>query len=145
MRIRKIDHVGVVVRDLAATKEFFLDFGLETLGSVELEGAWLDKIVGLENVRSEIVMLGTPDGQATIELSKFHSPTGETGVEQSPANALGIRHIAFQVEGIEDIVAKLNQKGIKTFGEIQNYKNIYKLCYFRGPEGIILEIAERIK
>jgi len=85
LRIHNVDHIAVVVHDLAAAKKFFLDFGLEVLGSAKLEGAWLDRIMGLENVNAEVVMLGTPDGQATIELTKFYTPTEETSFEQAPA------------------------------------------------------------
>ncbi len=145
MKIHRIDHVGIVVNDLSAAKAFFLDLGLELQGEVPLEGKWLDRIVDLNNVKTEIVMLQTPDGQMNLELSKFHTPSDESGVQHPLANTLGIRHIAFAVEDIEAIVAKLKKKDVKFFSEIQNYKNIYKLCYLRGPEGIILELAEEIK
>jgi catechol 2,3-dioxygenase-like lactoylglutathione lyase family enzyme len=144
MKIQRIDHVGVIVNDLTAAKEFFLDFGLELLGEGEVEGEWVERIIGLKDVRETIVMFGMPDGQATLELIKFHSPLDEKGIQPSFSNTLGIQHIAFAVEDIESIVAKLKEKGTKLFGEIQNYENIYKLCYVRGPEGIILELAEKI-
>ncbi|MDP4086672.1 MAG: VOC family protein [Bacillota bacterium] len=145
MKIQRIDHVGVIVNDLSAAKEFFLDFGLEVLGEGEVEGEWVERILGLNEVRETIVMLGMPDGQATLELVKFHSPLDEKGIQHSFSNTLGIQHIAFAVEDIESIVAKLKKKGTKLFGEIQNYENTYKLCYVRGPEGIILELAEKIR
>lgn len=145
MKIHRIDHVGVIVNDLPAAKEFFLDFGLELLGEGELEGEWLDQIVGLNAVKTAYVMLRTPDGEANIELVKFYMPSDEKGMQRPLANTLGIRHIAFAVEDIEAIVAKLKKKGAELFGEIQNYENAYKLCYVRGPEGIILELAEQIK
>ena len=90
-------------------------------------------------------MLGTPDGQTRIELAKFYTPLDEKGIQQSFANTLGIRHITFAVEDIEALVAKLKKRGTEIFSEIQNYENIYKLCYVRGPEGIILELAEQIE
>ena len=140
MKIHRIDHVGVIVNDLSAAKEFFLDFGLEMLGEAEVEGEWAKPIIELNEVRATIVMLGMPDGQATLELVKFHKLLDTKGIQQSFAN-----HIAFAVEDIEYVVAKLKKKGTELFGEIQNYKDIYKLCYVRGPEGIILELAEKIK
>ncbi|QTM99066.1 VOC family protein [Sediminibacillus dalangtanensis] len=145
MRISRIDHVGVIVNDLSAAKEFFLDFGLEMLGEGEVEGEWVERIIGLNGVRETVVMLGMPDGQATLELVKFHTPADEKGMQESFANTLGIRHIAFAVEDIEGVVAKLKKKGTELFGEIQNYEDTYKLCYIRGPEGIILELAEKIR
>ncbi|SDR00646.1 VOC family protein [Virgibacillus salinus] len=145
MKIQRIDHVGVIVNDLSAAKEFFLDFGLEMLGEGEVEGEWVERIIGLDDVRETVVMLGMPDGEATLELVKFHTPSDEKGIQQSFANTLGIRHIAFAVEDIETVVAKLKKKGTELIGEIQNYENAYKLCYVRGPEGIILELAEKIR
>ncbi|WP_408011408.1 VOC family protein [Pseudalkalibacillus sp. A8] len=145
MKIHRIDHVGVIVYDLPAAKAFFLDLGLEVLGETELKGEWVERIIGLNDVRETVVMFGMPDGQATLELVKFHTPSDEKGIQQSFANTLGIRHIAFAVEDIEAVVAKLKKKGAELFGEIQNYENAYKLCCVRGPEGIILELAEQIK
>ncbi|WP_342387451.1 VOC family protein [Salinicoccus bachuensis] len=144
MKIHRIDHVGIIVDDLTAAKAFFLDFGLEMLGEGEVEGEWVERIIGLEDVKEEVVMLRTPDGEANIELVKFHTPSDENGLQRPLANTLGIRHIAFAVEDIEDLVAKLKRKGAELIGEIQNYENTYKLCYIRGPEGIILELAEKI-
>jgi catechol 2,3-dioxygenase-like lactoylglutathione lyase family enzyme len=144
MKVSRIDHVGVIVNDLAAAKAFFLDLGLEVQGEGELEGKWLDRIVGLDDVKTEIVMMQTPDGQANLELAKFHAPSDERGIQQCFANTLGIRHIAFVVEDIEAVVAKLKRNGREIFSEIQQYEESYKLCYVRGPEGIILELAEQI-
>jgi 4-hydroxyphenylpyruvate dioxygenase-like putative hemolysin len=110
-----------------------------------VEGEWVERIVGLQDVKVEFVMFGTPDGDANIELIKFHTPSDENGIQHPLANTLGIRHIAFVVEDIEAHVAKLKKKGAGLIGEIINYENVYKLCYVRGPEGIILELAERIK
>jgi len=143
LKIRRIDHVGVIVNNLSAAKAFFLDFGLEVQGEGEVEGEWVDQVVGLNNVKAAIVMLGMPDGQTRIELAKFYTPSDEKGIQQSFAHTLGIRHITFDVEDIEAIVAKLKKKGTEIFSEIQTYENMYKLCYIRGPEGIILELAEQ--
>jgi catechol 2,3-dioxygenase-like lactoylglutathione lyase family enzyme len=141
MKIHRIDHVGVIVNDLPAAKAFFLDLGLEVQG----EGEWLDQIVGLNGVKTAFVFLGMPDGQTNLELIKYYKPSDEKDLQQPLANTLGIRHIAFVVEAIEAVVAKLKEQGKEVFGEIQNYENMYKLCYVRGPEGIILELAEQIK
>jgi catechol 2,3-dioxygenase-like lactoylglutathione lyase family enzyme len=145
MKIHRIDHVGVIVNDLSAAKAFFLDFGLEMQGEGELEGEWLDQIVGLSGAKTAFVMFGLPDGQANLELIKYYSPSDEKGIQHTAANTLGIRHIAFVVDDIEAAVAKLKKKGMEIFGEVQNYENMYKLCYVRGPEGIILELAQQIK
>ena len=145
MKIHRMDHVGVIVRDLSAAKAFFLDFGLEVQGEGELEGELLDQVTGLNDAKTAVVMLGTPDGQANIELITFYTPSDEKDIQQSFANTLGIRHIAFAVEDIEALVAKLKKKGTEIFSEIQTYEDEYKLCYVRGPEGIILELAEQIK
>ncbi|MEK4759546.1 VOC family protein [Viridibacillus sp. FSL E2-0187] len=162
MKIHRIDHVGIIVNDLPAAKEFFLDFGLEMIGEGKVEGEWverMERLMGLQDVKEEVamlrtpkgdanielVMLRTPEGDANIELVKFHTPSDENGIQRPLANTLGIRHIAFAVEDIEALVTKLTKKGTELIGEIQNYENAYKLCYVRGPEGIILELAEEIK
>lgn len=145
MKIKKIDHVGVIVNDLSAAKEFFLDFGLEVKGEWEMEGELMGYAVGLNDAKVACVGLGMPDGQTWIELIKFYSPSDENDIQQTFANTLGIRHIAFTVEDIEAVVANLKKKGTEIFSEIQQYEESYKLCYVRGPEGIILELAEEIK
>ncbi|MFB7641728.1 VOC family protein [Peribacillus butanolivorans] len=145
MKIQRIDHVGVIVNDLSAAKEFFLDFGLEVKGEWEMEGELMGYAVGLNDVKVAYVGLGMPDGQTWIELIKFYTPSDEKDIQQTFANTLGIRHIAFTVEDIEAVVAKLKKKGTEIFSEIQQYEESYKLCYVRGPEGIILELAEEIK
>ncbi|ETT84257.1 VOC family protein [Viridibacillus sp. FSL R5-0477] len=162
MKIHRIDHVGIIVNDLPAAKAFFLDFGLEMLGEGKVEGEWverMERLIGLQDVKEEVttlrtsegdanielVVLRTPEGDANIELVKFHTPSDENGIQRPLANTLGIRHIAFAVEDIEALVTKLTKIGAELIGEIQNYENAYKLCYVRGPEGIILELAEEIK
>jgi catechol 2,3-dioxygenase-like lactoylglutathione lyase family enzyme len=144
MKVQHIDHVSIVVNDLPAAKEFFLDLGLELQGEGALEGAWLDRICGLTDVKTSLAFLGVPDGQASIELVKFHTPPDENDIQPPLANTLGIRHIAFVVDDIEALVARLKAKGTEIFSEIYNYEDQYKLCYIRGPEGIILELAEQI-
>jgi catechol 2,3-dioxygenase-like lactoylglutathione lyase family enzyme len=140
MRIHRIDHVGVIVNDLTAAKEFFLDFGLEMLWEGEVEGKWAERIIGLNDTKATVVMLGMQDGQATLELVKFHTRSEIKDIQQTFAN-----HIAFAVEDIESVVAKLKKRGTEFFTEIQNYGNAYKLCFVRGPEGIVLELAEKIR
>lgn len=116
MKINRIDHVGIIVEDLPATKAFFLDFGLEMLGEGEVEGEWVERIIGLQDVKEEVVMLRTPDGEANIELVKFHTPLDENGIQYPLANTLGIRHVAFAVEDIEGLVAKLKKQGVELLG-----------------------------
>jgi 4-hydroxyphenylpyruvate dioxygenase-like putative hemolysin len=110
----------------------------------EVDGEVAERIIGLQDVKAEVVMLRTPDGETNIELSKFHSPTDENGIHRTIANTLGIRHITFAVEDVVAIVEKLKKNGAELVGEIQTYENTYKLCYIRGPEGIILELAEQL-
>jgi catechol 2,3-dioxygenase-like lactoylglutathione lyase family enzyme len=142
--IQRMEHVGIVVDDLAAATEFFVELGLELLGEGSVEGRWVDRIVGLDGVRSEIAMLRTPDGHGEIELVKFHSPPSQGDNLPAPANTPGIRHIAFAVEDIDAVVAGLRARGSELVGEVVRYEDSYRLCYVRGPEGIIVELAERI-
>jgi catechol 2,3-dioxygenase-like lactoylglutathione lyase family enzyme len=144
VKIHKIDHVGIVVNDLAAAKVFFLEFGLEAQGEGIVEGEWVDNVVGLHDMKVAYAMLRTPDGEANIELIQFYRPIGEKAIGQPLANAPGIRHLAFVVEDIEAVVAKVQKQGAEMVGRIENYEETYKLCYIRGPEGIILELAEPI-
>ena len=104
----------------------------------------MDRVVGLEGVRAEIAMMETPDGHGQVELSKFHAPPGPGGDRHAPANTPGIRHITFAVDDIDDVVARLRARGAELVGEVERYEDIYRLCYIRGPEGIIVELAERI-
>jgi len=144
MKIRHIDHVGINVEDLEAAKKFFTDLGFTVVGEAAMEGELVDRVTGLKDVKDDLVMLQAPDGQLNIELVKFHHPVDKAGIQPSPANTLGLRHLCFEVEGLDGIVATLEQKGHKLVGEIQTYENSWKLCYIRGPEGIILELAEKI-
>ncbi len=144
MRIHRIDHVDVIVNDLAAAKAFFLDLGLEVQGEGDVAGAWVDRVIGLDGVKNTVVFFRVPGGEDGIELIKFSTPADERGIQPSFANTLGIRHIAFAVEDIDAVVTKLRQKGTELVGEVQSFEDQYKLCYVRGPEGIILELTERI-
>jgi catechol 2,3-dioxygenase-like lactoylglutathione lyase family enzyme len=144
MTIERMDHVGIVVGDLAAATEFFALLGLESQGEWSVEGDWVDRVVGLEGVRADVVMMQTPDGHGRLELTKFQSPSIPDGNPNAPANAPGIRHITFAVDDIEAVVAGLRDRGGELVGELERYKDSYLLCYVRGPEGIIVELAERI-
>jgi catechol 2,3-dioxygenase-like lactoylglutathione lyase family enzyme len=144
MTIQRMDHVGIVVDDLAAATAFFVELGLEPQGEAQVEGGWVDRVVGLEGVRAEIAMLETPDGHGRIELAKFHAPPSPDGDRHAPANAPGIRHVSFAVDDIDAAVAGARARGAELVGEVERYKDIYRLCYVRGPEGIIVELAQRI-
>ena len=144
MTIQRMDHVGIVVDDLAAATEFFVELGLVLEGEGAAEGGWVDRIVGLEGVRTDLVMMETPDGNGRLELTKFHSPSSPGGDRHAPANTPGIRHVTFAVEDIDAVLARLRARGAELVGEVESYKDIYRLCYVRGPEGIIIELAERI-
>ena len=144
MTIRRMDHVGIVVDDLAAATEFFVELGLVPQGEGSVEGRWVDGVVGLEGVRVDFAMIETPDGHGRLELVKFHSPSSQGGNRHAPANTPGIRHLAFVVEDIDAVVAGLRARGAELVGEVESYEDIYRLCYVRGPEGIIIELAERI-
>lgn len=145
MKITRLDHVGINVENLTAAKEFFLALGFQVLGEMDVEGEWVERIIGLTEVRDSIVMMGVPGGEAMIELVQFHSPKDAQGVQPSFSNTLGIRHICFAVDDVEAVVATAKKHGAELIGEIQNYENMYKLCYIRGPEGIILELAEKLE
>ncbi len=139
-----MEHVGIVVDDLPAAIDFFTQLGLEPGGKGQVEGESVERIIGLDEVKAELAMLRAPGGQAEIELVKFHSPPPEPGDPHAPANAPGLRHVAFLVEDIDALVAGLKARGTEFVGELVRYENSYRLCYVRGPEGIIVELAERV-
>jgi catechol 2,3-dioxygenase-like lactoylglutathione lyase family enzyme len=144
MTIRRMDHVGIVVDDLADAVAFCAALRLELQDEAQVEGDWMDRVVGLEDVRARIAMLRTPDGNGRVELTKFLTPTTDGGYERARPNALGIRHVTFAVEGIDDVLARVRTHGAELVGELKQYENSYRLCYVRGPEGIIIELAEQI-
>jgi catechol 2,3-dioxygenase-like lactoylglutathione lyase family enzyme len=144
MSIKRMEHVGIVVDDLAAAREFFMELGLVAQGEGTVEGRWVDRVVGLEGVRADIAMMQTPDGHGRLELTKFHSPSNQRDNQFTPANTPGIRHIAFAVEDVEAVLARLQARGIELVGHLQDYDDSYRLCYVRGPEGIIIELAQEI-
>jgi catechol 2,3-dioxygenase-like lactoylglutathione lyase family enzyme len=145
MTLQRMDNVLIVVDDLEAAKAFFVELGMELEGETTVEGPWVDRIVGLENVRSEIAMMRTPDGHGRIELDKFHAPAAvRTEPKNTPVNTLGIRRIMFAVDDIEEILPRLRAHGAELIGEIIQYEDMYRLCYIRGPEGIIVALAEQL-
>jgi catechol 2,3-dioxygenase-like lactoylglutathione lyase family enzyme len=145
-KLLRMDNVLIVVDDLEAAKAFFAELGMELEGETTVEGPWVDSTVGLKNVRSDISLMRTPDGHSRIELSKFHTPAAvKTEPENAPSNTLGIRRIMFAVEDIDDIVNRLRTRhGAKLVGQIAQYEDKYRLCFMRGPEGIIIGLAEEL-
>ncbi len=145
MALKRMDNVLIVVEDLEAAKAFFAELGMELEGETQVEGPWADRTVGLKDVRADIAMMRTPDGHGRVELSKFHTPPAvRAEPESAPANALGIRRIMFAVDDIDDVVARLRSHGAELVDEIAQYEDVYRLCFLRGPEGIIIGLAERI-
>ena len=145
MTLQRMDNVLIVVDDLEAAKAFFTELGMELEGETTVEGPSVDQTVGLNDVRADITMMRTPDGHGRVELSKFHTPPAvRAAPESAPANTLGMRRIMFAVEGIDDVVARLRSHGAELVGEIAQYEDIYRLCFLRGPEGIIIGLAEQL-
>lgn len=145
MTLKRMDNVLIVVDDLEAVKAFFLELGMELEGQTTVEGRAVDLVVGLENVRCEIAMMRTPDGHGRIELDKFYTPAAVRGEpKNAPLNTLGLFRIMFAVTDIEDVVARLRAHGAELMGEVAQYGDVYRLCYIRGPEGIIVALAEQL-
>ena len=145
MTLKRMDNVLIVVEDLEAAKAFFVELGMQLEGQTLVEGPAVDSTVGLEGVRADIAMLCTPDGSGRVELTTFHTPPAvRAEPESAPANALGIRRIMFTVEDIDDVVARLRGHGAELVGELAQYEDSYRLCFLRGPEGIIIGLAEQL-
>jgi catechol 2,3-dioxygenase-like lactoylglutathione lyase family enzyme len=144
MTIQRMDNVLVVVDDLEAAKAFFVDLGMELEGQATVEGPSVDRLVGLDGVRSEIAMMRTPDGHGRIELDKFHTPPARNTDPNAPVNTLGIRRIMFAVDDIEAVLARLQAHGAELVGEVVQYEDKNRLCYVRGPEGIMIALAEQL-
>jgi catechol 2,3-dioxygenase-like lactoylglutathione lyase family enzyme len=144
MTIQRLENVGIVVEDLAAVTNFFVALGLEVVGETPVEGDWVDRVLGLEGVRADIRMLQTADGHGRLELSQFRTPAARGGDRNAPPNTLGIRRIAFSVDDIDTAVAGARARGIELIGEVVRYEDLYRLCYVRGPEGIIVMLAEQL-
>ena len=146
MPLQRMDNVLIVVDDLEAAKAFFVELGMELEGEMPVEGRWVDLVVGLENVQCEIAMMRTPDGHSRLELTKFHAPAAVKGEpKNAPVNTLGIRRIMFAVDDIDDVLARLRIHGAELVGEVAQYEDVYRLCYIRGPEGIIVGLAEQLR
>ncbi|MDG4768082.1 VOC family protein [Solwaraspora sp. WMMD406] len=145
MAIQRMDNVLIVVEDLDAVISFFVELGMELEGRGPVEGRWVERVIGIDDVRQEIAMLRTPDGHSKIELAMFHTPTAiRPEPKDAPANTLGIRRVMFAVDDVEDVVARLRAHGAELVGELAQYEELYKLCYVRGPEGIIVGLAEQL-
>jgi catechol 2,3-dioxygenase-like lactoylglutathione lyase family enzyme len=146
MTIKRLDHVSVVVDDLAAAIAFFTTLGMTVEGEMPIEGPWVDRVNGIENIQVDIVMMRTPDGHGRLELTKFRNPK-LVAIEPAvaPPNALGLRSVMFAVDSVDDTVARLRAEGGQLIGEVAQYEDIYRLCYMRGPAGIIVALAEELQ
>ncbi len=145
MTIQRMDNVGIVVDDLDAAVAFFTELGMELEGKAQVEGLWADRTVGLDGVRSDIAMMRTPDGHNKLELSRYQSPAASGAEpENPPPNTLGLHRVMFAVDDIDDTVTRLRGHGAELLGEVAQYENIFRLCYLRGPAGIIVALAEQI-
>ena len=145
MTIKRLDHISVVVDDLAAATAFFTALGMTIEGQMPIEGPWVDRVNGIENVQVDIVMMRTPDGHGKLELTKFRNPKlVETEPAIAPPNTLGLRSVMFTVESVDDTVARLSDHGGELIGEVTQYEDKYRLCYMRGPAGIIVSLAEEL-
>jgi catechol 2,3-dioxygenase-like lactoylglutathione lyase family enzyme len=145
MTVPRLDNILIVVDDIKAVIAFFAELGLEMEGEATVEGQQVDRLLGLDGVRSHIASMRTPDGLVRIELDKFHTPAAvRAEPEDAPVNALGIRRIMFTVDDIEDVLARLRAHGAEPIGEVVQYQDSYRLCYVRGPEGIMVALAESL-
>ncbi|MGC4784908.1 VOC family protein [Micromonospora zamorensis] len=146
MAIQRMDNVLIVVEDLDAVIAFFVELGMELEGRGPVEGRWVERVIGVDDVRQEVAMLRTPDGQGKVELAMFHTPKAiSPEPRDAPANTLGLRRIMFAVDDIENVVARLRARGADLVGELERYEDIFRLCYVRGPEGIIVGLAEQLR
>ncbi|HVV11282.1 VOC family protein [Amycolatopsis sp.] len=141
MAVQRMDTVLIVVEDLEAAIAFFAELGLELEGRTTVEGDWVDGLLGLEGVRADIAVVKTPDGHGRVELSKFHTPAA-TGPGHAPVNSLGTGRVMFMVDDLDDVLARV--RGAELVGEVVRYKDIYRLCYVRGPEGIVAGLTEQL-
>jgi catechol 2,3-dioxygenase-like lactoylglutathione lyase family enzyme len=143
MALLRMDNVLIVVDDIDAVIAFFVELGMVFEGKGPVEGRWVERVIGLDDVRQEIAMLRMPDGHGRIELAMFHTPKAvRVGPKNAPANTLGIRRIMFAVDDIDGVVARLRAHGAELVGDVERYEDVYRLCYVRGPEGIVVGLAE---
>lgn len=145
MTIQRMDNVLIVVEDLDTVIDFFVELGMDLEGRGPVEGRWVERVIGIDDVRQEIAMLRTPDGHGRIELAMFHTPAATRSESiDAPANTLGIRRVMFAVDDIDDVVARLSDHGAELVGELEQYEDVYRLCYVRGPEGIVVGLAQQL-
>ena len=144
MTVKRMDNVGMVVEDMDAAIEFFTELGLDLEGRTLVEGEWAGGVTGLRDMRVEIAMLRTPDGHNRLELSRFLAPPVVADHRSAPVNALGYLRVMFTVDDIDDTLVRLRTRGAKLVGEVALYQDIYRLCYMRGPEGILIGLAQQL-
>src|SRR5579871_3085724 len=144
MTLQRMDNVGIVVDDLPATIDFFHELGLELEGESMIEGEWAGRVTGLRDQCVEIAMMCTPDGHSRIELSRFLAPPVVADHRNAPVNALGYLRIMFTVDDIDDMLARLQERGAQLVGEVVQYEDTYRLCYIRGPEGLLIGLAQEV-
>ena len=143
--LQRMDNVLIVVEDIDVVIAFFIELGMELEGKAPVEGRWVERVIGIDDVRQDVAMLRTPDGHGRVELAKFHTPKAiSPEPKEAPANTLGIRRIMFAVEDLDDVVARLRTHGAELVGEIAQYEDFYRLCFVRGPEGIMIGLGEKL-
>lgn len=144
MTVKRMDNIGIVVEDLEAAIEFFTELGLDLEGRAPIEGEWAGRVTGLGFQRVEVAMMVTPDGHSRLEISRFLTPPVVADHRNAPVNALGYLRVMFTVENIDDTLARLGKRGAELVGEVVQYEDIYRLCYIRGPEGILIGLAQEL-
>ena len=144
MTVKRMDNVGIVVEDIDAAIEFFTELGLELEGRAPIEGAWADGVTGLPGMRVEIAMMRTPDGHGRLELSRFLAPPAVADHRNAPVNALGYLRVMFAVDDIDETLERLRKLGAQLVGEVVRFKDAYRLCYIRGPEGLLIGLAQEL-
>ncbi|WP_326689269.1 MULTISPECIES: VOC family protein [unclassified Streptomyces] len=145
MMIHRMDHVGVVVEDLAAAVAFFVELGLELEGEAAVEGEWADQLIGLDGVRADLAVVRTPDGHGRVELSTFHTPVATSTAPRAPMNTPGIPRLTFVVDAVDDVLGRLRAHGAELVGEVAQYGDICRYCYVRGPAGVVIGLVEELK
>jgi catechol 2,3-dioxygenase-like lactoylglutathione lyase family enzyme len=145
MALQRMDNIGIVVDDLTATVDFFLELGLQLEGRAMVEGAWAGRVTGLGDQRVEIAMMRTPDGHGRLELSRFLTPAVVADHRNAPVNALGYLRVMFAVDDLDDTLARLRARGAHLVGDVVQYESVYRLCYIRGPEGLLIGLAQELR
>ena len=144
MTVKRMDNVGIVVEDLDAAVDFFAELGLELEGRAQVEGDWASGVTGLRDMRVEVAMMRTPDGHGRLEISRFLAPPVVADHREAPVNSLGYLRVMFAVEDIDETLARLSERGATLVGELMQYRDVYRLCYIRGPEGILIGLAQEL-